>query len=162
MSWSVCTKGLVFCLRGQGHSELVYLLTADLFETKLGFIAHHHKLDCLVKRLDCFVVVKVKVTEKVQNSSKRLSGHYLLNCWTFCNWTWYDDCGPVSCKKICLLSSRSRSQWRLIQSHLTMSTISTELLPPKGGRGCLMSPPCLESQGCHLDPLCYLLSCSSA
>ena len=30
------------------------------------------------------------------------------------------------------------------------------------GRGCLMSPPCLESQGCHLIPLCYLLSCSSA
>ena len=25
-----------------------------------------------------------------------------------------------------------------------------------------MSPPCLESQGCHLIPLCYLLSCSSA
>ena len=34
--------------------------------------------------------------------------------------------------------------------------------PRKGGRGCLMSPPCLESQGCHLIPLCYLLSCSSA
>ena len=25
-----------------------------------------------------------------------------------------------------------------------------------------MSPPCLESQGYHLIPLCYLLSCSSA
>ena len=36
------------------------------------------------------------------------------------------------------------------------------LFPPKGGRGCLMSPPCLESQGCHLIPLCYFLSCSSA
>ena len=35
-------------------------------------------------------------------------------------------------------------------------------VPPKGGRGCLMSPPCLESQGCYLIPLCYLLSCSSA
>ena len=35
-------------------------------------------------------------------------------------------------------------------------------LPLKGGRGCLMSPPCLESQGCHLIPLCYRLSCSSA
>ena len=23
-------------------------------------------------------------------------------------------------------------------------------VPPKGGQGCLMSPPCLESQGCHL------------
>ena len=36
------------------------------------------------------------------------------------------------------------------------------IIPPKGSRGCLMSPPCLESQGCHLIPLCYLLSCSSA
>ena len=35
-------------------------------------------------------------------------------------------------------------------------------IPPKGGCGCLMSPPCLESQGCHLIPLCYLLSCVSA
>ena len=48
------------------------------------------------------------------------------------------------------------------------SQISLRLLsfnsqsPPKGGRGCLMSPPCLESQGCHLIPLFYLLSCSSA
>ena len=43
-------------------------------------------------------------------------------------------------------------------------TIHTQamLTPPKGGRGCLMSPHCLESQGCHLIPLCYLLSCSSA
>ena len=40
--------------------------------------------------------------------------------------------------------------------------LSLYLWPPKGGRGCLMSPPCLESQGCHLIPLCYLLSCSSA
>ena len=33
---------------------------------------------------------------------------------------------------------------------------------PKGGRGCLMSPPCPESRGCHLIPFHYLLSCSSA
>ena len=26
----------------------------------------------------------------------------------------------------------------------------------------VMSLPCLESQGCHLIPLCYRLSCSSA
>ena len=35
-----------------------------LFATKLGLMAHHQKLDCLVKRSDCSVVVKVKVTEK--------------------------------------------------------------------------------------------------
>ena len=31
-----------------------------------------------------------------------------------------------------------------------------------GGWGCLMSNPCLESKGCHLIPLSYLLSCFSA
>ena len=34
------------------------------------------------------------------------------------------------------------------------------LSPSKGGRECLMFPPCLESQGCHLIPLCYLLQSS--
>ena len=32
----------------------------------------------------------------------------------------------------------------------------------KGAWACLMSPPYLERQGCHLIPLYYLLSCSSA
>ena len=32
-------------------------------------MAHHHKLGCLLKRLVCSVVVKVKVTERVQNSN---------------------------------------------------------------------------------------------
>ena len=36
------------------------------------------------------------------------------------------------------------------------------LCPLKGGRECPMSSPCLESQGCHLIPLYYLLSCFSA
>ena len=36
------------------------------------------------------------------------------------------------------------------------------LQAPKGSRGCLMSPLCLESQECHLIPLYYLLSCASA
>ena len=33
---------------------------------------------------------------------------------------------------------------------------------PKGGQGCLITPPCLESQGCHLIPLYCLLSRFSA
>ena len=36
------------------------------------------------------------------------------------------------------------------------------LQPPEQRPGCLMSPPCLESQGLHLIPLYHLLSCSSA
>ena len=60
-----CEKiGLLCCGQGQGH------LTADPFATTVGLIVHHHKVDCLVKRLDCFVMVKVKVTEKVQNFSE--------------------------------------------------------------------------------------------
>ena len=40
------------------------------FATKLGLLAHRHKMDCLVKRLDFSVMFKVKVTEKVQNSGE--------------------------------------------------------------------------------------------
>ena len=43
-------------------SELLILL-----QPNFGFMAHHHKLDCLVKRLHCCVVLKVKVTAKVKN-----------------------------------------------------------------------------------------------
>ena len=38
------------------------------------------KLDCLMKRLDCSVVLKVKFIGKVQNSSDSSSERYLLNC----------------------------------------------------------------------------------
>ena len=41
-------------------------------------------------------------------------------------------------------------------------TSSEDWCPWKRALGCLMSPPCLQSQGCHLIPLCYLLSCFSA
>ena len=35
---------------------------ADPFASKLGLMAYLHKVNCLVKRLDCSVVVKVKDT----------------------------------------------------------------------------------------------------
>ena len=54
-------------------------------------MAPNHELDCLLKKMDCSVVVKVKVTEEVQNSSKCSSGPYLISCGTFCNQTWYGD-----------------------------------------------------------------------
>ena len=111
---------VVCCLQGQGHSYGSYtqnvafkyiIWTADAFAIKLGLVAHHHKVDCLVKRLDCSVAVKVKVTEKVKKSSECSSGRYLLSCWTFCYQIWYGDAtlwAKVSCKKIGLLSSSSR------------------------------------------------------
>ena len=70
-------------------------------------------------------------SQKVQNSSECSSWWYLLSCWTFCNQTWYGDAtswAKVSCKKIGLLSSSSGSQWGLIWSNMTVSTISAELL----------------------------------
>ena len=88
-----------------------------LFDISSELMAHHHKLDCLVKRFDFSVVVKVKVTEKVQNASECSSGWYLLSCCTFCNQTWYGNASSwarVPCKKIGLLSSSSGSQWGLI------------------------------------------------
>ena len=36
--------------------------------------------------------------------------------------------------------------------------VSPSGVTPKGGRECLMLTSCLESQGCHLIPLSYLLS----
>ena len=52
--------------------------TADLFVTKFNRMVHRHKLDCLLKRFDCSVVVKVKVREKVQNSSECSPGRLSL------------------------------------------------------------------------------------
>ena len=56
--WSDC--GNFYCI----------FWTADPFATKLDLMAHHHKLDFLVKRFDYSAVVKVRVTEKVQNCSE--------------------------------------------------------------------------------------------
>ena len=46
-------------------SELLILLQLNLV-----LMVNHRKLNCLVKGLDCFVVVKVKVTGKVKNSDE--------------------------------------------------------------------------------------------
>ena len=54
------------------------------------------------------------------------------------------------------------TQWQKVANALLAShpdIFKGETKRGKGGRGCLMSPPCLKSQGCHLLPLYYLLSC---
>ena len=106
-------------------SELLILLQLKW----IGLMASNHELDFLVKRLDFSVVVKV--TEKVQNSSDCSYEWYLLSCWTLCNQSWYGDATSwvkVPCKKIYLLSSTSGSQWGLIWSDMTVSTITAERL----------------------------------
>ena len=52
--------------------------------------------------------------------------------------------------------------WDLANSRSVHSLMLSSHLPLKGCWVCLMSSPCLESQSCHLIPLYYLLSCSSA
>ena len=63
------------------------------------------------------VVFKIKVTAKFVNVSECLSRWYHPNRWTFYCQTWYGDASlwaRLSSKKIGLLSSRSRPQWRII------------------------------------------------
>ena len=80
------------------------------------------------------------------------------------------SCGPFTCISVHKFSRQlsvfSLCSPGLISALLVLSAIylflKVSLNPPKGGWGCLISPPCLESQGCHLIPLCCLLSCSSA
>ena len=66
------------------------------------------------------------------------------------------------------LSARTRGTFYKIRVDLLLrgvrlwlSRVSAAALTchssPQGGRGCLMTPRCLKSQGCHLIPLYYLL-----
>ena len=108
-------KKLDIWVQAQGHSNIfncqwmfVQMVSSWLFS---------RFLDSLVKRLDYAVVVKVRVTGKVQNYSECSFWRYLLNCQTFCNQTWYCDASSsarVPSKMVGLLSSRSRSHWQLI------------------------------------------------
>ena len=86
-----------------------------LLNHKLGLIIQH-----AVLWKNWITAFKIKVTAKVQNVSKCLSGWYLLNHRTFCYQTWYGDpaWARVSHRIFFwhLLSSRSRSQWGLIWS----------------------------------------------
>ena len=60
------------------------------------------------------------------------------------------------------ISRRIQYKIALTCFNIVSGTTPPNLSPPKGGRGFLMSPACLESEGRHLIPLYYLLSCSSA
>ena len=99
--------------------------TADPFATKLCLMVQYHNSECPMKKLDCCAQ-----DQSHSKTSKCLwmSRQYLLNHWTFYYQTWYDDASSWarSFKMIGLLSSRSRSQWRLIKSKYNF--LSSELL----------------------------------
>ena len=92
--------------------------TADPSATKPGLIIHHHKPESeSVLWRNWISVFKVEATARFQNVSKCLSGWYLLNHWTFCYQTLYGAASSraaLSSEKIGLVSSKSRSQWRII------------------------------------------------
>ena len=94
-------------VEGEGsHWSLVdsfyfVLWTVDPFATKLGLIVNHHKLESWKNWITVF---KVKVTVKIQNVNECVFGQYILNCWTFCNQTWYRDALSWARVKIGLLS----------------------------------------------------------
>ena len=73
---------------------------------------------------------------------------------------WAKKSGVSNCRTDSGRGFQFMSVWSVLKS--VGAGHSTDTALPKGGRECLMSPLCLEFQGCHLNPLYYLLSCSSA
>ena len=67
-----------------------------------------------------------------------------------------------ACLFVCLSLQQASMQTRAGLWMFLYACCCCFLTVPEEGRGCLMPPPCLESQGCHLISLYYLLSCSSA
>ena len=95
-------------------SELLILLLANLIWWYVIITSH---LGVLYR--NWIAVFKVKVTAELQNVSECLLRWYFLNHRTFYYQNWCCDASSwarVSFKKIDFLSSRSRSQWRIIWS----------------------------------------------
>ena len=66
-----------------------------------------------VRQKDCFAIFKVKFTARAQMIKIWQFLSYLLNCWSFCYWTWFDSTlsyARVFYGDIGLLCSRSKSQ----------------------------------------------------
>ena len=127
-SWAgvSCEKvGLQFS--GQGHSKDPYdkdmTVSAVFSELVILFLLNffyifYHKPECLVKKLDCCVLAYCIESQGHSEESKCqcFSRLCLLNGQTFYYQAWYFDAlswAGVSCKKIGLLFSRSKSQQRI-------------------------------------------------
>ena len=98
------------------YSDYYIFWTADSLATRSGLMIDYHRPERLVEKLD--------YCSKGQGHSEGskfrcLSRWYFLNRRTFCYQTRYCDASSwagVSCKKICLLFSRSRSKQGLVWS----------------------------------------------
>ena len=125
-SWAwVHAKRLVCYFQGQGHSKGSYYqnmtvstISAELLILLLpNLVWWYIIISQSVLWRYWIVMFKVKVTAKVQNVDGCLSRWYLLNHWTFYSQTWSNEApswARLSSKTVGLLSSWSRSQWRII------------------------------------------------
>ena len=119
-SLSACKKISLLFSRSRSQQGVIWskydgfyytFWTADRFATKLGLIVHYHKPEYLMEKLDW---------SRSQQSFKMLMNvcpdgtfwiakPFITKFWIFTS-LW----ARLSFKKIGLLSSRSRSQWRII------------------------------------------------
>ena len=125
MSQSVMQKKNVCYLQDQGHSEGSYdqNMTLSVISTELLILRQPDLVwwyivisQCCVKKIDYCIEGK---SHSEGSECQCLSRWYVLNHQTFCYQTWFFDSSSwarVSCKKIGLLSSRSRLQqiWQFL------------------------------------------------
>ena len=119
MSQSVMLKFLSLLLSSESRSQqrliwskydsFYYIFwTVDSLATKLGLMIHHQKPDCSVMvssklpnilfqnfqsvmQKDWFAILKVTVTARAHMIKIWKFLLYLLNCWSFCDQTWFDS-----------------------------------------------------------------------
>ena len=140
LSWGgvSCKKiGLLFSrsrsqqgLMWSKYDSLYYIFrTADPLATKLGLMAHHHKLDCLWEDWIALLCSRSRSQERYKIPVNVHLDDISATAEPFVaklGMVMYHH-GP-SCVKTGLLSSRSWSHRGLIQSNMTVSIISAELL----------------------------------
>ena len=115
-------KKLDCCLQGERHSEGSYDQNMSL-----SAISSQLLIPLEPNWVWWYIIISQSVLWKKKDYCTQGQGHsegskcqclsrwYLQNCLTFCYQTWYCDAlswARVSCKKIGLLFSKSRSQWR--------------------------------------------------
>ena len=88
------------------HSEQIFL--QDILSPNLVWLCSIIRQSVVQKNL--FTVFNVKVTVRAYIIKIWLFLLCLHNCWSVCNQTWLDSTARVSCGKVGLLRSRSRSQ----------------------------------------------------
>ena len=98
------------------YSDYCIFWTADSLATRRALMIGYHRPEHLVKKLD---YCSHGQGHSEGSKCRCLSKWYFLNRRTFCYQTRYCDASSwagVSCKNICLLFSRSRSQQGLVWS----------------------------------------------